>query len=389
MAPQYPSSRATSLSVDRFSSTSDRRHSSSSSHQNAPQINSRPITLWTHDPPNFSRNEVVLNPDFSLPRVTDADLLQLTLPPGSRLPSHHIPFGPKDRRKRSSKATFVFRGTTAAADADFIARQPQLQISVSKNIANNYGFYNRAEAVLTRVSKDDFTIDHVELYFRDQYVGRAEMWRVFQNLEDTCVYCGQKVTLAGSVRATIGRIFIKEKKVTSGYVSASTKAIFRSESAKYNLFIQLAREMWEFDEDGEIYYERRSRLHPRTPASLEGGAHQPHPHRHPLRPRPLRRLRATHARRPLRKDWRGRHYIDYYKVVVDLESNCNWDAVMTTLKEEFFRSSTTFSSSVGPSPAPPLRTRSSTPTSSATASSWPAASRTRTRATFSKPSTSH
>jgi len=259
-ALQYPSSsRATSLSADRFSSTADRRHSSSSStrHQR-PQINDRPITLWTHDPPNFSRNEVVLNPEYSLPRLSESDLLQLSLPSGSRLPHNNIPFGPKDRRssKRSSKATFVFRATQATADADFIARQPHLQISVSKNIANNYGFYNRAEAVLSRVSKEDFTIDHVELYFRDQYVGRAEMWRVFQNLEDTCVYCGQKVTLAGSVRATIGRIFIKEKKVTSGYVSASTKAIFRSESAKYNLFIQLAREMWEFDEDGEIYYEK-------------------------------------------------------------------------------------------------------------------------------------
>uniref|UniRef100_V5EW85 Vacuolar membrane-associated protein IML1 n=1 Tax=Kalmanozyma brasiliensis (strain GHG001) TaxID=1365824 RepID=V5EW85_KALBG len=340
MASQHPSSRATSLSVDRFASASDRRHSSSSSsrHQR-PQINDRPITLWTHDPPNFSRNEVVLNPEYSLPRVTESDLLQLTLPAGSRLPHNNIPFGPKDRRRKfSTKATFVFRAAQATADADFVARQPQLQISVSKNIANNYGFYNRAEAVLSRVSKDDYTIDHVELYFRDQYVGRAEMWRVFQNLEDTCVYCGQKVTLAGSVRATIGRIFIKEKKVTSGYVSASTKAIFRSESAKYNLFIQLAREMWEFDEDGEIYYEK----------ALQG-----------FIPELLRRWRAVPTNHiltvilfarvhydetelhmlegPIRQDQRGRYYIDHYKVVVDLESNCNWDAVMTTLKEEFFR----------------------------------------------------
>lgn len=340
MAPQFASSRATSLSVDRFSTASDRRHSSSSStHQQRPQINERPITLWTHDPPNFSRNEVVLNPEYSLPRLAESDLLQLTLPAGSRLPHNSIPFGPKDRRcKFSTKATFVFRAAQATADADFVARQPQLQISVSKNIANNYGFYNRAEAILTRVTKDDFTIDHVELYFRDQYVSRAEMWRVFQNLEDTCVYCGQKVTLAGSVRATIGRIFIKEKKVTSGYVSASTKAIFRSESAKYNLFIQLSREMWEFDEDGEIYYEK----------ALQG-----------FIPELLRRWRAVPTNHiltvilfarvhydeseihmlegPIRQDARGKYYIDYYKVVVDLESNCNWDAVMTTLKEEFFR----------------------------------------------------
>ncbi|CDS82039.1 related to IML1-subunit of the Seh1-associated complex [Sporisorium scitamineum] len=340
MALQYPSSRATSLSVDRFSSASDRRHSSSSStrHQR-PQINERPIILWTHDPPNFSRNEVVLNPEYSLPRLAESDLLQLTLPPGSRLPHNNIPFGPKDRvRKFSNKATFVFRASQVTADADFVARQPQLQISVSKNIAANYGFYNRAEAILSRVPKDDFVIDHVELYFRDQYVGRAEMWRVFQNLEDTCVYCGQKVTLAGSVRVTIGRIFIKEKKVTSGYVSASTKAIFRSESAKYNLFIQLAKEMWEFDEDGEIYYEK----------ALQG-----------FIPELLRRWRAVPTNHiltvilfarvhyeeselhmlegPIRQDAKGRFYIDYYKVVVDLESNCNWDAVMTMLKEEFFR----------------------------------------------------
>ncbi|KAJ1029719.1 hypothetical protein NDA13_002962 [Ustilago tritici] len=336
MTPQYPSS----LSVDRFTSTSDRRHSSSSStrHQR-PEINQRPIVLWTHDPPNLSRNEVVLNPEFSLPRMAEADLLQLTLPQGSRLPRNNIPFGPKDRvRSLATKATFVFRAAQATADADLIARQPQLQISVSKNIANNYGFYNRAQAILTRVSKEDYTIDHVELYFRDQYVGRAEMWRVFQNLEDTCVYCGQKVTLAGSVRATIGRIFIKQSKVTSGYVSASTKAIFRSESAKYNLFIQLAREMWEFDEDGEIYYEK----------ALQG-----------FIPELLRRWRAVPTNHiltvilfarvhydqselhmlqgPIRQDCRARYYIDYYKVVVDLESNCNWDAVMTTLKEEFFR----------------------------------------------------
>ncbi|SPO24788.1 probable Vacuolar membrane-associated protein IML1 [Ustilago trichophora] len=341
MAPQYPSSsRATSLSVDRFSSTSDRRHSSSSStRQQRPQINDRPITLWTHDPPNFSRNEVVLNPEYSLPRVTEAELLQLTLPVGSRLPHNNIKFGPKDRiRKFSTKATFVFRAAQATADADFIARQPQLQISVSKNIANNYGFYNRAEAVLSRVSKDDFTIDHVELYFRDQYVGRAEMWRVFQNLEDTCVYCGQKVTLAGSVRATIGRIFIKEKKVTSGYVSASTKAIFRSESAKYNLFIQLSREMWEFDEDGEIYYEKA--LQGFIPELLRRWKSVPT--NHILTVILFARVHYDEAELhmlegPIRQDWRGRYYIDYYKVVVDLESNCNWDAVMTTLKEEFFR----------------------------------------------------
>ncbi len=112
----------------------------------------------------------------------------------------------------------------------------------------------------------------------------------------------------------------------------------RSESAKYNLFIQLSREMWDFDEDGEIYYEK----------ALQG-----------FIPELLRRWRAVPTNHiltvilfarvhydeselhmlegPIRQDQRARHYIDYYKVVVDLESNCDWDVVMTILKEEFFR----------------------------------------------------
>lgn len=35
-----------------------------------------------------------------------------------------------------------------------------------------------------------------------------------------------------------------------------TKTIFRSKSAQAYLFIQLCREMFEFDEDGERYYEK-------------------------------------------------------------------------------------------------------------------------------------
>ncbi|SPO38581.1 probable Vacuolar membrane-associated protein IML1 [Pseudozyma flocculosa] len=334
-----PSGRVNSLSVDRFSNASDRRRSSSSRPQR-PLINERPVILWTHEPPNFSTKEVVLSPDYSLPHLSEGDLLRLTLPakaPTSTSKNGPPPATPGHARghRKGLKPSFVFRPVHALADPDFAAKQSQLQISISKNLASIYGFHNRAEAVLTRVSKEENTIDHVELYFRDQYVGRADMWRFLQNLEDTCVYCGQKIVLAGSVRATIGRIFIKEKKVTSGYVAASTKAIFRSESAKYNLFIQLAREMWEFDEDGEIYYEK----------ALQG-----------FIPELLKRWRSVQTNHvlsitlfarvhydeselhmlegPIRIDGQGRWYIDYYKVVVDLETNCDWSAILTSLKEE-------------------------------------------------------
>ncbi|KAN0063251.1 vacuolar membrane-associated protein iml1 [Thecaphora frezii] len=337
MSSNFAKNRANSLSVDRFSSSSDRRRSSSSKPQK-PLLQQRPVILWTHEPPNFSTKEVVLSPDYLLPHLSEGELLRLSLPAKSRTANGKDASAGAKGPKRRIKPSFVFRPANALAEPEVAARQSQLQISISKNLASIFGFHNRAEAVLTRVSKEDNVIDHVELYFRDQYVGRADMWRFVQNLEDTCVYCGQKIVLAGSVRATIGRIFIKEKKVASGYVATSTKAIFRSESAKYNLFIQLAREMWEFDEDGEVYYEKA--IQGFIPELLKRWRSVPT--NHVLSITLFSRVHYDESELPMlegpiRIDGQGRWYMDFYKVIVDLESNCDWSAVMTSLKEEFFR----------------------------------------------------
>lgn len=54
----------------------------------------------------------------------------------------------------------------------------------------------------------------------------------------------------GSIRATIKTIFVNGKKVPSAFFHSSTKPIFRSESARYVLFIQMSKEMWDFDAEG-------------------------------------------------------------------------------------------------------------------------------------------
>jgi hypothetical protein len=191
------------------------------------------------------------------------------------------------------------------------------------------------------VPRDPHTISHVELYFRDQYVGRADMWRLAASLEDTCVYVGQRITLAGCVRATVGRIFIDAKKVTSGFVAPHTRTIFRSESAKYNLLIQLGREMWEFDEDGELYFEKA--ISGFIPELLRRWNAVPTNHvvSVVLFARVYYDVGDLHmledAALPVRKSEDGRWYIDYYKVIVDLEGSCDWAQAVTSLKEEFFR----------------------------------------------------
>lgn len=358
-------------------STSRRRssfRSASQSSSSRPFLTSRPVLLWTHDPPNFSTYDVVINPDVvaSLGGVSDTtDLLELVLLDESN--SHAtpaatptLPATPNGKKKSTTtiRHSFLFTASQALQDAECIERAgSKLQVSVARSLAGAYGFHNRCQVVLSKVSRDLHTISHVELYFRDQYVGRADMWRLGALLDDRCVHVGQKVTLAGCVRATIGRIFINEKKVMSGYVAPHTRTIFRSESAKYNLFLQMAREMWDFDEDGEQYFEKaisgflpelvrrwskvptnhvvsvvlfarvhydESELHMLEESSLPLRREEPHMSVNVGMGSAVSATATVTAPAP-------RWYIDYYKVIVDLESDCDWTKVLTTLKEEFYR----------------------------------------------------
>lgn len=100
---------------------------------------------------------------------------------------------------------------------------------------------------------------HVELTFKDQYLSRADMWRIaVGELADRTVYKGQMMLFMGTVKAQISAVFVEGRKVHSAFFGSNTKPIFRSESARYVLFIQMAKEMWDFDSDdsGEIMFNK-------------------------------------------------------------------------------------------------------------------------------------
>lgn len=92
---------------------------------------------------------------------------------------------------------------------------------------------------------------HVELCFKDQYLSRSDMWRMaVGELSERTVYKGQMVLFIGTIKAQVTAVYVDGRKVHSAFCSRNTKPIFRSESARYVLFIQMAREMWDFDSDG-------------------------------------------------------------------------------------------------------------------------------------------
>jgi hypothetical protein len=158
------------------------------------------------------------------------------------------------------------------------------------------------------------------------------MWRLQQNLKGTCVYHEKKILFAGSIKATIKRLFAHEEQMTSGYITETTRMIFRSASAKYFLFIQMSREMWEFDEDGELYFEKAvSNFLPQLFSRWkdEGTNHVVSIILF------TRVFYETKIDDPLiNQAADGRYYKDFYKVLADWETTDDWMSIIGPLKKE-------------------------------------------------------
>jgi len=77
------------------------------------------------------------------------------------------------------------------------------------------------------VSPESVILDSVELTFRDQYLGRSEMWRLRNSMIDTCVYNNKKMEFCGGyTRVQVYQMWTKGKIVSCGVISHNTKVLF-------------------------------------------------------------------------------------------------------------------------------------------------------------------
>jgi hypothetical protein len=227
-------------------------------------------TLWVHDE-SFSREEVLFNSSaFSETGVKPGDVIEITLVRGGGDSVHSqlkpefaaravsdgnaennssLNLGGNSKFASRSQGRYLF--VVKPLPQDIKQRHPKLEISVTSSVANIFGFKNRSHVLLSQVDRSQCSASHVDISFRDQYLVRSDMWRlVTSELVDKTIYKGQKILFMGSIKATIKHIFIRGKKVLSGYFAPNTIPVFRSESARYVLFIQMSREMWDFDSEG-------------------------------------------------------------------------------------------------------------------------------------------
>ncbi|KAG0338314.1 vacuolar membrane-associated protein iml1 [Podila humilis] len=284
---------------------------------------------------HFSKRDFLIDPAF-FPNVQPNDFFEI-----------YDPAVPKESAK-----SLIIQWT--GVDKDTQLKHP-VQVSLASNIANAFGLLPRQDVIVQKADPSAYAAKYVELTFRDQYVGRSDMWRLRTSLVGTCVYEAKKILFTGCIRVQVKEIYVGNQSVPSGYITSDTRIIFRSESAKYFIFIQMSREMWEFDEDGEIFFERvifgfLPNLFARWRGKRDGKSELDSPTNHVVSIVLFSRIfyqEEEEARfridgypgeqTGLQRDDEGRYYQDFYKVVIDWEARADWTTAIIPLKEEIMR----------------------------------------------------
>ena len=201
--------------------------------------------------------------------IQDGDLVELSFPartkqtPATTRNAHDGTSPPRSSWSRTNQSSGSIKSSLLFlikfAAAEFKAKQGSRQLSLNSGIANSFELRNGMQVELTRADVQTRTASHVEFSFRDAYIPRSDMWRMIGNeLTGRTVYSGQRITYLGGIRLVVKSIHTNGHKVISGYFSGHTMPIFRSEAARYVIFIQMSREMWDFDSEGngEILFNR-------------------------------------------------------------------------------------------------------------------------------------
>ncbi|PHH70618.1 hypothetical protein CDD80_5888 [Ophiocordyceps camponoti-rufipedis] len=256
--------------VDRASSTEPPGSScSTSTRSTAKDVKPHCAEQYCHVAVNegYARDEVLLNLDLIAIDVRPGSLMSLTPVRGD---SSRAPSGSMGKQTPEScdgskltapcgcyaeldcgHSRYIFVVKDMPKELKF--RQPDVEVYVVKHIADAFNIKKGSQVLLTPVEKDRPATEasHVELTFKDQYLTRADMWRLtIGELIQRTVYKGQSILFLGTVKAQVTDVFVDGKQVHSAFFVRDTRPIFRSESARYVLFIQMAREMWDFDPDG-------------------------------------------------------------------------------------------------------------------------------------------
>lgn len=185
--------------------------------------------------------------------------------------------------------------------------------------------------IVFKREKSEVTADLIELYFKDAYLTRADMWRLSSTLQGKCCFRTQRISYCDCVRATILDIYRNGKKVKFAYIGADTRIIYRSESARMVYFLQISAEMWHFEESGQVIFHKmiNSFLPEVFKRWHENKAH------HVVTIILFTSVDVSNGSKQLGHGEVATETRDYFRVVVDQVHISKWSEIMAKLRHEF------------------------------------------------------
>ena len=159
--------------------------------------------LWIHQS-NFSEEDIVLNPKDFQNNLKENDILQI----------YQI--------FENGTSTCKLLLQVKPLQTDF---QQKETISLKHSVASKFKFRAYWDVHIHIVDPSAYTLALVELKFKDQWLGRSDMWRFGKTLIDSAVYTSKKLSFAGA-RADVHEMWASgetTKRVTCGVVGKDTR----------------------------------------------------------------------------------------------------------------------------------------------------------------------
>ncbi|KAL7732777.1 hypothetical protein ACLKA6_005917 [Drosophila palustris] len=214
-------------------------------------------------------------------------------------------------------------------------------ISIESCIATAFKMRSYSNVVMQIVNPADVALDSIEITFKDQYMGRSEMWRLKTYLTNTCVYVNKKIDYNDmQIRCQVYEMWSQGERVASGVITDDTKIVFRSSTSMVYLFLQMSSEMWDFDIHGDLYFEKAVNgfLTELFQKWKKLGCN--HEVTIVLFSRTFYAAKSldefpAHMRDCLQQDYKGRFYEDFYRVAIQNERNDDWCTVLAQLRKLF------------------------------------------------------
>lgn len=288
------------------------------------------LTVWFHELGSYSEDVVIDSAAFAGLKAGNVYELQPVL---------------KQNNKTTPKLVFVVKtknildkgsanlSAIAAAPSSSSKLKAAFQISLISSFQKLLDIPPRSAVQVRQVVDiSEVELDAVEVNLKDVNFGRDSQWSLASSLVGTCCYIDQRVAFLGNRIGFVKTLFKDGKKLSSGYIGANTSVVFRSESAKLLFLVQLSREMWHFEENGEIMFHKLVNT---------------------LFPMIFKKWRSNNSHHSItivlfttvdytRAPWeslgggeRPSQCQDFYRVVVDQVSVFNWDNIMANLRLEF------------------------------------------------------